>query len=281
LFLDTRRRTCEIQFSQILTFTATTSLPTPEDSFRHSTFLSKVRRRQLRKTAVQNHSSWRSQKLKDWASSNSSSLILVKGSCLTRHETKDFATDLVALLRTMKIPVAWTLSAKAAGSLGWRSPVDVLKQLVLQVLHLNQALLLEQSLALNAARFQSATTESDWFGLLGLVLRGLSQIFIAVDAEILSREFSSELFWPEAFLGVFQDLQTSSPTTTVKVVLVSFGATPYLSSETSSLENITLRIEKDRRPGSAMVRKQHFRSFSRIQGAEALRPFLTRPEGGL
>lgn len=132
------------------------------------------------------HPSWRSQKLKEWASATASSLVLVKGSFLTRRETKDFAADIVGLLRSMKIPVVWTLSAKAEGVLEWRSPVDVLKQLVLQVLHRNHSLLKEQSYALNAARFQSASTEPDWFELLGTVLEGLEQIYIVVDAGILS-----------------------------------------------------------------------------------------------
>lgn len=152
-------------------------------------------------------STWRSHKLKTWAASPTSSLIMVKGSCLTRLETKDFAADIVALLRGMKIPVLWTLSAKAETNLGWRSPVEVLKQLVLQVLHVNHTLLDEQSTALNAARFQSATTEADWFDLLGSVLEGLSQVYIVIDAEVMSRQFSSEISWPKAFLELFKKLK--------------------------------------------------------------------------
>jgi len=100
---------------------------------------------------------------------------MIKGSYLTRLETKDFAADLVALLRGIKIQVVWSLSAKAEGTLCWRSPVDVLKQLVLQILQLNHLLVDAQSPILNAARFQSARTEGDWFELLGSVLEGLPQ----------------------------------------------------------------------------------------------------------
>lgn len=271
LFLDSRRRTCEIQFSQILSFTAATSLPNPEEVFRSSVFLSN--RRRLRHKAVV-HPSWRSQKLKEWAASKSSSVIIVRGSCLTRHETKDFATEIVVLLRSLKIPVIWTLSAKTEGNLDWRSPIDVLKQLVLQVLHVNHSLLKEQSSTLNAARFQSATTEADWFELLGLVLDGIPQVYIVVDAEILSRDFSSQISWPDTFFKIFQDMAARESKTIVKIVLISFGTSPYVfMSSGSALENITVRIDRDRRDISTR-KKLHFRSSGRGPGSEVLRPFL-------
>ena len=272
LFIDSRRRTCEIQFSQILTFTACTSLPNPEETFHHCQFLSK--RRRLCATGDAGLS-WRSYKLKEWASSTTSSLIMVKGSCLTRHETKDFAADIVGLLHSIEIPVVWTLSAKAEGSLNWRSPIDVLKQLVLQVLQLNHSLLNDQSPALNAARFQSASTESDWFGLLGSVLEGLSQIYIVIDAEVLSREFCSQISWPNAFLQVFETLAAGCHKTIVKVVLVSFGNSPYLESASAALLNdVTIKIDNGRRPPLGVRRKAQFRSATRRAGSDVLRPFL-------
>jgi len=200
---------------------------------------------------------------------------MVKGSCLTRHETKDFATDMVALLRAMKIPVAWSLSAKSEENFGWRSPVDVLKQLVLQILHLNQSLLKDQSPALNAAQFQSATTESDWFKILRSVLDGLKEIYIVVDAEILSREFSSQISWLDAFTRMFEDLQADACKTIVKVVLVSFSTSPYTSSlKPSFSKDAIIRIERDWRAGSNTVRKRYIRSPVSRQGADVLRPFL-------
>jgi hypothetical protein len=199
-----------------------------------------------------------------------SALVIIKGSYLTRHETKDFAADMVALLRSMQIPVVWTLSAKAEGNIGWRSPVDVLKQLVLQVLYLNPSLLKDQSPALNAVRFQCSTTESEWFAILASVLNGIHQIYIVVDAEILNTEFSSQISWPDAFHKIFKDLMADSCKTIVKVVLISFGSSPYVSShQSASFDDVTLRIERDRR-----MRKHYFRSQRTYQGADVLRPFL-------
>ena len=231
LLLDSRRRTCELQFSQILTFTADSTTPESEQTFQYCNFLS--RRRRLRNTAPAD-TSWRSHKLQQWAATRDSSVVLVKGSCLARHTLKDFTVDIVAMLRSMSIPVVWALSAKDDGLSVWRSPVDVLEQLSLQVLHINHSLLRDQSAALNAARFQSATTESQWFDLLELVLDGLPQIYIALDVEVLERGFGSQLCWPLEFLRTFTNLAARGSKTVVKVVLVSFANNPFTETPFTS-----------------------------------------------
>jgi hypothetical protein len=175
----------------------------------------------------------------------------------------------------MKIQVVWSLSAKAEGTVGWRSPVDVLKQLCLQVLQLNHSLLNEQSPILNAARFQSARTEFDWFELLGSVLEGLPQIYIVVDAEVLSKEFSSQISWPEAFLQLFKRLQETFCKTIVKVVLVSLGHTPYLELPFASpLEKMTIMVKSGRRSGPVVRRRSRLRPPARHHGLNSLKSFL-------
>lgn len=158
---------------------------------------------------------------------------------------QEFAADIVALLRGMKIPVIWTLNAKEGNS-EWRSPIDVLKQLVLQILRLNHSLLDEQSTTLNAARFQSAKTESEWFQLLGAVLKGISEVYIEVDAEVLNREFSSQTSLPREFFRIFDDLETEGQKTCVKVVLASFGGSPF-TEQTSEMQLKDLTIRSDQR----------------------------------
>lgn len=205
--------------------------------------------------------------------SNTPSLIIARGTCLTRHETKDFATEMVALLRATKIPVIWTLSAKADSSSAWRSPIEVLKQLVLQILHLNQSLLNDESPALNAARFQNATKESEWFAILASVLSGLEKLYIVVDAEIMNREMASQISWTDAFNTMLEDLKALSCKTVVKIVLVSYSNSPYISSsQPTTFGNVTVRIEKERR--MATMRKHHFRSRGSQQGSNVLMPLL-------
>jgi hypothetical protein len=218
---------------------------------------------------------WRSHKLKEWAGAQASSLILIKGYSSTRHETKDFAADIVGLLRRMKFPVVWTLSAREETENHWRSPIDILKQLVLQLLHLNHSLLDKQSPTLNAARFQSATTESEWFGILGSVLEGLPQIYIAIDAEVLSRKFSTQLSWPDAFLEVFKNLKEKGCKTVVKVVLVSLMNNLYMRGGLhSQLGTAIVNLDKQRRPPPMVRRRPRYRAAARRAASEVLRPYL-------
>lgn len=174
----------------------------------------------------------------------------------------------------MKIPVIWTLSAKE-GILEWRSPIDVLKQLVLQILRLNHSLLDEQSTTLNAARFQSAKTESEWFQLLGAVLKGIPEVYIVIDAEVLNREFSSQTSWPREFFRIFDHLQTEGRKTCVKVVLASFGSSPF-TEQTSEfqLRDLTIRLDQRRPTPPALRKKAKFRAATRKQASDMLKPFV-------
>jgi hypothetical protein len=63
----------------------------------------------------------------------------------------------------------------------------------LQILHLNQSLLNDESPALNATRFHNATKESEWFTILASALSGLEKLYIVVDAEIMNRELASQI----------------------------------------------------------------------------------------
>lgn len=174
----------------------------------------------------------------------------------------------------MKIPVIWTLSAKE-GNAGWRSPIEVLKQLVLQILRLNHSLLDQQSTTLNAARFQSAKTESEWFQLLGEVLRGIPEVYIVIDAEVLNREFSSQTSWPREFFRLFDNIQTEGWKNCVKVVLASFGSSPF-TEQTSEIElkDLTIRLDQRRPTPPALRRKAQFRAANRKQASDMLRPFV-------
>jgi hypothetical protein len=276
-FLESKRRICEIQFSQILSFTASTSLMSPEDSLRFCQFLS--HRRRLR-TTCELSPYWRSRKLQEWASSDTSSIILVKGSSLHRHETKDFATDIVSLIKSMNIPVVWILGALVDGNNCQRSPIDVLKQLVLQILQINISLLNAQSPALNAARFQTATTEEQWFDILASVLVGLKQLYIVVDAGILGQELSSGVKWPVAFLRLIENLSKVCPSTTVKVILASYGATPVVdTSLPDQLEVSTIRIDGHRHHMGLVRSKRQGKGYGmgpRRQWSTLLKPFIFR-----
>ena len=210
-------------------------------------------------------------------------MILVKGSSLRRCEAKDFGIDIVSLIRGLGIPAGWILGVLVDGYDCQRSPIDVLKQLVYQILQASPSLLNAQSPALNGARFQTATTEQQWFDFLGSVLVGLPQLYIVVDAAGICQELSSEVSWPEAFLKLMGDLSKVCPGIAVKIVLVGYGATPFIeTSLPDQLQESTIHINGDRRHMGLMRKKQRVREYGkgpRRQLSNLLRPFIFRTEG--
>jgi hypothetical protein len=124
-----------------------------------------------------------------------------------------------------KLPVVWVLNP--AREKRHRDPIaaDIMKQLIFQILRLNQSILTERSISLSSARLQSATTEKQWFDILGSVIDGLDLVYIIIDIECLSSAMSdaSENFsWVAAFRKLFEDLRTKKIDTVVKVLLVSY-----------------------------------------------------------
>jgi hypothetical protein len=266
-FLDSSRRICEIQFSQVLSFTSDTQLVPPEDALRFCQFRSN-RRRQRMTLDMSPH--WLSPKLHDWASTDESSLLLVRGSPLHRHETKDFATDIVSLLRSVGVPVVWILGAPSGGESTSKSPIDVLKQLIFQILQINLTLLSTKSTSLNATRFQTAKTEEEWFDVLGSVVVGLPQLFLVVDAGLLEHELNGNVKWPDAFDKMLHDLRKACTETVVKILLLSYGTNPFLdTSSADNLESATVHINGQKRQSSSWPRKRALRGL----GGSSTKPF--------
>lgn len=231
--LDTSKRVCEIQFSQIMTFTASSSLGDPDLALLFYASMRNIRRRQK---STDNSIFRNSKQLQTWGSNPHSSMVLVNGSFQTRHIARDFAVDIIDLLVEEKIPVIWALKPKS-DQLQEYTATDVLKQLVSQVLRLNHALLNERSASLNAARFQSARTEQDWFNLLGSVLAGLPQVCIIVDLEALGRRGDDQPSWAYAFSVLFKELRSRQIPTVVKVAFMMYRTTP-VAEFSDNLDNI-------------------------------------------
>lgn len=243
-----------------------------------------MRKRREYQNRAKDYQFWQSRKLQHWASAAASGLILVKFSCIHRCEARDLATKLVDLFKTMVIPVIWILGTPVNGS-AFRSlsPMNVLKQLVLQALQINHPILSERSTSLNPARFQCATTEQDWFGLLASVLIGIPHLHVVIDISVLSEELGSQLLWPTAFVSLFDRIASACPSTIVKVVLVTTGASAYTgdsSSEESSSDFAVIRIDGLR--GGRLNAKRGFKSRSPRNGAyrnamNTFKPYILRP----
>ncbi|KAL1384178.1 hypothetical protein HDK64DRAFT_317591 [Phyllosticta capitalensis] len=216
--LDTNKRVCDIQLSQIMAFTASSSSISPDQARLFYASMRNLRRRRngLEASIFQN-----SRQLKSWGSSPESSIIHIVGSFQVRHVARDFAADMIDLVRETTIPVVWALQQQGKASEDCIA-VDVLKGLVSQVLTQNQTLLNEKSASICATKFQSARTESEWFSLLGHALNGLKDVCFVIDIEAMGLRDANQPSWTDAFHALFLALRTHNVPTKVKVVLVSY-----------------------------------------------------------
>jgi len=191
-----------------------------------------------------------------------SSLIVFRGSFRARNVLNNFVADTIDLIVDANIPAVWVLQTRNDGQY---SSVDILKQLVLQVLQQNHTLLNESSASLNAARYQSATTEDEWFSLLGSVLVGLAQIYIIVDAEMLNSSIDGRITWASAFQKLFDELERRGVDTVVKVAIIGYKATTLNCLPKAVVDSAVHIPESKCKKAMAQAGKQRGRSNRNIK----------------
>ncbi|KAL3419659.1 hypothetical protein PVAG01_08157 [Phlyctema vagabunda] len=223
-YIDTNRKLCDLQYCQVLSLIANTSLPTPDDSLSYCQSIQKHRRRYT--SGGQDITRIR-QRLQSWSSAKGSSLVHIKGTPTTKHATKDMLTDMVTSARGSNRAVIWALASRPVACQRTPTSIDVLKYLALQVLQCNNHLMNERSLSVNASAFDVARTEAEWFSLLESIMIGISQLFIIIDAELFGGFDSGTGTWAEEFSQLFEKLRSGH--TVLKVALATYRKTLRLS----------------------------------------------------
>lgn len=195
-----------------------------------------------------------SKQLYEWSKLLKSSLIVIKGSFGDRGKARDIAASIIAIVKKSRRPVVWALTLQFGNLQRQLSNLDILKHLVLQILQINSSLLEDRTHPLSATNFQLATTESEWFELLSLVLTGIQEIYMVIDIEILRRDFENGQAWPSAFAVMFQKLAARSPRTIVKVAIISYHT--RLNIEASSLtQTNVIRLNNNGRLSRATTKR--------------------------
>lgn len=149
---------------------------------------------------------WLSPRLKNWTTSNLSSLVIVKGSYATPSQARDFGINIIEAVRTASIPVLWALHDRSNSICETISTVDLLKSLVQQAIRVNKTFQSEKLCTRSCTRIQSARDEKEWLDIFGSVLVGLPLVYIVVNLESLGRNplaMTEHFSWPLAFLSLF------------------------------------------------------------------------------
>ncbi|CAM1507458.1 Fc.00g070990.m01.CDS01 [Cosmosporella sp. VM-42] len=117
------------------------------------------------------------------------------------------------------------------------STIDILKYLAKQGLEATKGVQTEGSMALSCAQVHSATSEAEWFDILGSVLTAIrGQVYIIVDLDMLGRRLlglQSDFSWLSAFNSLFTRMAAQRPGIRIKVMLLNYSSSlPFrLSSE--------------------------------------------------
>ncbi|KAL9073136.1 MAG: hypothetical protein Q9157_004869 [Trypethelium eluteriae] len=259
LLEHTNQRLSQVQLSQILTFTACSSLPTPEEC-RRLYHPKKLRRHEPyeEKPMVQY-----ANQLQNWSANPKSSQIAVCASSRCNNRTvRGFGIDAIELIANANVPVVWALTPRIHSTKEHTS-INVLKHLVSQAIQRNTALHNERAVTMSAVRFQTAVTEREWFDLLASVLDGISQIYIIIDMSILDFDSDTEEPWPMLFNRMFEELAARRLQITVKVAFIcqSFRQKGKLG-DSEEVQKLSLSSPRSDKVRSNRVTKSHRKPHS-------------------
>jgi hypothetical protein len=159
-------------------------------------------------------------------------------------------------LRDANVLVLWPLKTVTKDAAHESLVVD----LISQALRANTSLHREQPLALDCARFHRASTQSDWFALLGAIPAGVPHTYILIDADIISSldtNTTTIFSLPLAFINLFHDLSLRGIKTVLRVIIVSYRSTTSQMSHPQRIRECLIHIEEAQSksaPGSHLLR---------------------------
>ncbi|KAI1074170.1 hypothetical protein F5B20DRAFT_466320 [Whalleya microplaca] len=106
--LDTNQRITDLQLFQIVSSISADQADKPMKTYQYHLFFRRRHAQRARPT-VSTNSFWLSPKLRNWSTSHSSALAIVKGSYQSRHVVRDFCIDVIEQLQRNNVPVIWAL----------------------------------------------------------------------------------------------------------------------------------------------------------------------------
>ncbi|KAK4208742.1 hypothetical protein QBC37DRAFT_296066 [Rhypophila decipiens] len=128
------------------------------------------------------HKMWTNAQLQDWISRSTSAMVLLKGSGRRSEEMRDFALDLVQLLKQAGLPTIFYFGNNPAHSTATRmTTIDLIRSFISQVIELHEADL--SSWSLSELDFHNCSSEDSWLRLLMAVLKQIPRLAIVLQVD--------------------------------------------------------------------------------------------------
>ena len=131
---------------------------------------------------------------------------------------RNFTVRLINLIRASGCGVLWALRFPDY----WErniSFIDVCRMLLKQALQMNPGVLHCKDYPITATALREAASESDWLSLLNRALRGVSQVYIIIDADLMNHGTSGDKYTPTRLLEMLPILVTE---TVLKIFISNF-----------------------------------------------------------
>ncbi|EEU39072.1 uncharacterized protein NECHADRAFT_81705 [Fusarium vanettenii 77-13-4] len=217
---------------------------------------------------------WTSAKLRDWISQPCSALVQIQGNLVAADASRDFALDIVELVKGADLPLAWYVSSQLEKPM---DIPDIWRSLVWQVLEKNSDSSSYKNLT--ESNFNSCITEDDWIPLLVAVLAEIPRAVLVIDSNQDERKIRETV---RKFWNTFTERKV---TTIVKMLLLTYsnpGAPMPSMLPNDDVEFYSLKMGRDRRPGMARAsmygspRGRRQVGGRRGGGASQLKPFMAK-----
>jgi hypothetical protein len=159
-----------------------------------------------------------------WISTDGSALFVVRVALRAEAKAKNFAVEVIKMLRPLPYGVIWNLSlCKSQGKSATLQ--DMIKSLIFQALVHDPVILQKYPKELDATKFISTHTEAEWISLLSKLLSRLSKCFIVVEAQDMFQINREDPEWAGQFFQLFQNLidQAESLGNMLKILVLGYG----------------------------------------------------------
>jgi hypothetical protein len=142
--------------------------------------------------------------LEKWSSAPRSSMLLTQNSSI--QTTKNFLVDLIVLIQQNKYPIIWALRFPNFWD---KKPTygDILRMLVIQSIQMNPSAISGPT-PITAVQLREASNETDWLNILKRALTGIAQVYIVIDAELLSLASENSTYRATRMIEKFPEILT-------------------------------------------------------------------------
>lgn len=220
---------------------------------------------------------WRSSALKRWSTGSDFCLLLIQGSVPRRLELDAIGVHMARHIGQSKLPVLFALQQERASNSSQTTPEDIYRYLAMQALRLNEETLCGKvSDSFNSRKVESATTEQHWESIIAQALRGIREVYLVIELDLLERDTTGDIA-QRMLLGLLRLASACRPTN-LKIAMTSNKRVPRSSVPSSDTQVLDLDavIRTSHRTPVHRNLTQSFVRRGRSRGGRGAANFQTR-----